>query len=167
MAPGLTREDGGPSYSVPALAGALVHAGAAVKVRSVGSGPPEPGLEHLTMASHPPAAGLLGRVLRSSPSLKKELAADARGGDVLHTHGLWLMPNVYPARAVQRSNGSASLLHSPRGMLGSEALKISAWKKRLFWWFAQHAAIRRADCLHATATSEYEEMRAAKLDQPV
>ncbi|MCP4309286.1 MAG: hypothetical protein GY788_31315, partial [bacterium] len=77
VVPGLAREEGGPSYSVPALARALVHAGAEVKVRCVGSGPPEPGLEHLTMASHPPAAGLLGKVLRSSPGLKSELAADA------------------------------------------------------------------------------------------
>ncbi|MCP4309159.1 MAG: glycosyltransferase, partial [bacterium] len=119
------------------------------------------------MASHPPAAGLLGKVLRSSPGLKSELAADAIAGDVLHTHGLWLMPNVYPAWAMNRSNGGARLLHSPRGMLGNEALKISAWKKRPVWWLAQHSAIRRADCLHATAMSEYEEMRAVELDQPV
>lgn len=60
-----------------------------------------------------------------------------------------------------------SLVHSPRGMLGQAALRISAWKKRPFWWLLQRSALAAADCIHATAASEYEEIRAAGLKNPV
>jgi glycosyltransferase involved in cell wall biosynthesis len=52
-------------------------------------------------------------------------------------------------------------------MLGGAALRISAWKKRPFWWLAQRWALQAADCLHATASSEYAEIRAAGLKNPV
>ena len=52
-------------------------------------------------------------------------------------------------------------------MLSVEALRISAWKKRPFWWLSQRSALSVADCLHATAVSEYEEIRAAGLRNPV
>jgi glycosyltransferase involved in cell wall biosynthesis len=52
-------------------------------------------------------------------------------------------------------------------MLGPAARRFSAWKKRPLWWLAQRRALEAADCLHATAASEYEEMRAAGLKNPV
>jgi glycosyltransferase involved in cell wall biosynthesis len=52
-------------------------------------------------------------------------------------------------------------------MLGRAALQISAWKKWPFWWLAQRSALAEADCIHATAISEYEEIRAAGLKNPV
>jgi glycosyltransferase involved in cell wall biosynthesis len=52
-------------------------------------------------------------------------------------------------------------------MLAAEALAISHWKKKLVWGLAQHRALAAADCLHATAVSEYEEIRAAGLINPV
>jgi glycosyltransferase involved in cell wall biosynthesis len=58
-------------------------------------------------------------------------------------------------------------MHAPRGMLGPAALRVSAWKKRSFWWLSQRRALEAADCLHATAASEYEEIRAAGLRNPV
>jgi hypothetical protein len=38
----------------------------------------------------------------SSDDLRRALQKDACRVDVLHTHGLWLMPNVYPAWAALR-----------------------------------------------------------------
>lgn len=52
-------------------------------------------------------------------------------------------------------------------MLGADALRFSALKKRLFWLALQRNALRRADCIHATAASEYEEVRAVGLTNPV
>ena len=52
-------------------------------------------------------------------------------------------------------------------MLGLVALRISAWKKRPFWWLLQRSALEAADCLHATAASEYQEIRAVGLTRPV
>jgi glycosyltransferase involved in cell wall biosynthesis len=77
------------------------------------------------------------------------------------------MPNVYPAQLKRRSDHRAKIVHSPRGMLAAPAMKISAWKKRPFWWLQQRPALEAADCIHATAMSEFEEIRAAGLTNPV
>lgn len=164
----LSKDAGGPSYSVPALARALAQCGAAARVRTVEAGdPPGYARDDIARCSHPSSGGLLGRLLRASPSLKAALAADARGDSILHTHGLWLMPNIYPARLKRLSDRSVSVIHSPRGMLAPVALGISAWKKRPFWWLLQKSALEGADCIHATAPSEYEEIRAAGLRNPI
>ena len=163
---GLAKEHGGPSYSVPALALALSRQGVIVRLRSV-DGPGQAhhsnGFEQFT---HSSSLGPVGKLLRTSSELGKALTADARAGAILHAHGLWLMPNIYPARA-KRHAGASLLVHSPRGMLGDAALRISAWKKRPFWWLVQRSALACADCIHATAFSEYEEIRAAGLKNPV
>jgi glycosyltransferase involved in cell wall biosynthesis len=52
-------------------------------------------------------------------------------------------------------------------MLGPEALRISAWKKRPIWHLWQRRALAAADLIHATAVSEYEEIRAAGLTNPI
>jgi glycosyltransferase involved in cell wall biosynthesis len=52
-------------------------------------------------------------------------------------------------------------------MLAPAALKVSTWKKRPFWWLLQRRALEAADCIHATAVSEYAEIRAAGLRNPV
>ena len=63
------------------------------------------GVERCT---HPSALGPLGSVLRASPELGKALTADAKAGAILHAHGLWLMPNIYPARAKRHARASRS-----------------------------------------------------------
>jgi len=85
--------------------------------------------------------------------------------DVFHTHGLWMMPNVYPAQA-SRQLGRPLVL-SPRGMLAEDALKFSAYAKKVFWHIWQSRAVDSVGCFHATASSEYEDIRALGLLQPV
>ena len=82
--------------------------------------------------------------------------------DILHSHGLWLMPNVYPAWAAKA--GRAKLVVSPRGMLGAEALTFSRNRKRVFWRLLQRDAIRRAACLHANSEAEHDDIRAVRVD---
>lgn len=162
----LGRGSGGPSYSVPSLCRALARSGADVHLRAIESAG-IPALATEGRSIHRVAADPIRRAVRASPELLKALSCDARAGAVLHTHGLWLMSNVYPAWAVHRSRGAAKLVHAPRGMLGRDALDISAWKKKPFWRLLQRSALAGADCLHATAGSEYEEIRAAGLTSPV
>jgi glycosyltransferase involved in cell wall biosynthesis len=102
---------------------------------------------------------------QSSRGLARALDSKARPGVVFHSHGLWLMPNVAPAFAAS-SRGAVFGL-SPRGMLAPEALAYSPTKKRLFWALAQRRALTRAAFLHATAESEYLEIRSRRLDNPV
>lgn len=103
--------------------------------------------------------------LGRSRAMRKALFDAAVKPDVFHTHGLWMMPNVYPAEAAQRL--SKPLVHSPHGMLSPDALKFSRTAKRMFWAVWQKRAAEAVSCFHATAGSEYEDIRAFNLTQPV
>jgi glycosyltransferase involved in cell wall biosynthesis len=105
------------------------------------------------------------RGLRSSSGLSGALRDAAAAADVIHNHGLWLMPNVSAGKAA--AGGPTPLVISPRGMLAPAALAFSRVKKRAFWQLLQGRAIRRAACLHATSEQEYEEIRSFGLTNPV
>lgn len=102
------------------------------------------------------------RGLRCSSGLVQGLRGAAAAADVVHNHGLWLMPNVEAGRAAARAG--KPFVVSPRGMLAPAALAFSRAKKQAFWRFLQEAVVRRAACLHATSEAEYEEIRAFGLD---
>ena len=105
------------------------------------------------------------RELRASSALSSALAKEAITSDVIHNHGLWLMPNVYAGWAASRAR--TPLIVAPRGMLGHAALSFSRMKKVLFWHLLQGPAIRCAACYHATSRQEYEDIRAYGLKHPV
>jgi glycosyltransferase involved in cell wall biosynthesis len=89
-----------------------------------------------------------------------QAALRTASADVVHTHGLWLAPNVY------RPPGKVFVI-SPRGMLGPAALAFSRSKKRLMWAAFQGRAARAAALLHATSDQEHDEIRAFGLTNPV
>ncbi|PWK53139.1 glycosyltransferase involved in cell wall biosynthesis [Silicimonas algicola] len=103
--------------------------------------------------------------LMYSTSLINALDQAARKGAVIHGHGLWLMPNIRPARIAARHG--VPFLVSPRGMLGPEALAFSSRRKKVMWALAQHNALELADCFHATSVAEYEDIRRMSLRAPV
>lgn len=107
---------------------------------------------------------ILGRVCLSS-QLHSALKAEAASADVIHAHGLWLMPDIYPAW-VARAIGKPFVL-SPRGMLDNAALKFAGLRKALVWLLLQGPAVRGAACLHATSMAEHDEIRARGLTNPV
>jgi len=86
--------------------------------------------------------------------------------DVIHSHGLWMMPNVYPGDVCRR-HAKCRLFVSPRGTLSQWALGSNAVLKKAFWLVRQGRAVQRAACLHATAESEYADIRRIGLTQPV
>lgn len=155
-------EASGPSYSVTALAAALGRAGHDSAVMAVGRCALEAGLEVYPQdLSRLPVA----KRLMISRALVRAVEAAARQGAVLHMHGLWLAPNIHPARAARRHG--VPLVASPRGMLGAEAFAFSARRKRLVWALGQRHALEMAACFHATAQSEAEDIRCAGLTAPV
>ena len=97
------------------------------------------------------------RDLRCSSALSRALSHAAAAADIVHNHGIWLMPNV--AQAGRRCVVAKPFVVSPRGMLAPEALAFSSLKKRLFWSLLQGASVRDAACLHATSEQEYSEIR--------
>jgi glycosyltransferase involved in cell wall biosynthesis len=161
--PNVGVEASGPSNSVPALCAALARLGHDVRLHTVAPGPaawPHAGVAH---AAHPKS--LLFRPLWGSAGLRHALGLEAGSADVVHTHGLWLLPNLYPARAVRGTR--CRLVTSPRGTLSAVALQFSRRSKRVMWWLAQRAALEASDCLHATSAAELEEIRASGIRRPV
>lgn len=164
----------GPSTSVARLAGELGNQGAKVILRSVADWRSRQGdaptFEHdgaYTVCRSPLDQNRLASLICGSTALKRALNVDAHSFDVLHSHGLWLMPNVYPGWAVQRKDSQAKFILSPRGMLGGAALEFSRMSKRAFWAVAQKRAIAAASVLHATSEAEVEEIRDFGIRIPV
>jgi glycosyltransferase involved in cell wall biosynthesis len=162
----------GPSYSVSRLSAELERQGNSVSLFSVRGWrqtddvPSEqPAFAHPESFSQDFAQVPGLNRFCVSRELKTELARRAADNDVFHTHGLWLMPNVYPAW-VARKTGRPFVI-SPRGMFGAEALRFSRLKKMAFWYILQKSAVAEADCLHATSEQEYDEIRAFGLRNPV
>jgi glycosyltransferase involved in cell wall biosynthesis len=161
----ISDEASGPSYSVPRLCRALAEQGTDVRLFTVGDSHSSfIGFWHETYPANFSNIPVLGQ-LRFSSALKGALSGIANTTAIIHMHGLWRMPNVYPASAVLRTNSLIVL--SPRGMLGKAALEFSAAKKQLFWLLAQRRAARAASCLHATSRQEYEDIRAFGLRAPI
>ena len=163
----------GTSHSVPALCDALSQLGAEVAIETVAgwrapsdAGPPQVGQsvvlrEHAQSWAHTPIL----RSLCASNDLKSSLMRSEPRALVIHVHGLWLLPDIYPA-GVRKQTG-VRLVHSTRGMLGPAALEFARWKKTAFWQLWQKRALKSADCLHATSDAELEEIRASGLTNPV
>lgn len=87
-------------------------------------------------------------------------------GSIIHTHGMWRLAHCVPAWVVNGQPGK--LVFSPRGSLSPWALSVSKWKKSIAWWgLGQRLTLKRAACFHATAESEYEDIRRLGFRQPV
>lgn len=157
-------EASGPSHTVPGLSRGLAALGHDVDMLSLGRpfASSAGGFRDLRFAPDwsrfAPA-----RKLGLSRGLRRQIADGSYS--VLHTHGLWMMPNIYPS-ATARTRG-VPLLLSPRGMLGAAALAFSSGRKRLFWVLAQRRAVQAVACFHATSDQEYDDIREFGLRQPV
>lgn len=166
IVPSLEQEASGPSYSVPQLANALADRGHDVRLLSVGGQAPSVDVRcQQTRFANDWSSPRVLKHLWASREMKAALPALAAEADIVHAHGLWAMPNVYPARAAKRAGRPYVI--SPRGTLGPAALRFSAMRKRLFWLALQGGAVRSARAFHATSESEHGEIRDFGLGQPV
>lgn len=105
--------------------------------------------------------------LGNSPDMKKWLINEAMNSQALiHTHSLWMMPNVYPS-FVKKYSTNTKVIISPRGTLSEWSLKRSSYKKYLFSLFFQNKTLRFADIFHATAENEYDDIRRLGFKQPI
>lgn len=164
---GLDPMDGGPAYSVPRLCAALAAAGVEPTLLSVSTAPTdrfEDGYRDRRFLQTHTRIPVL-RNLRCSPGLSRALPAIAAQANVVHGHGLWLLPNLATARAA--TGAGKPLVVSPRGMLSPAALSFSPLRKQAVWTLWQHRALRGAACLHATSDQEYREIRALGFVNPV
>ena len=163
VVPAVSEEASGPSYSVVRLCESL---------RSLGEDVTMVSLDWTPMQAPPGflkrfPLGLGPRRLGRSPALHRWLDERASAGDValIHGHGLWLMVNVYPGWVARKHK--VPLVFSPRGTLSGWAMSSGSPVKRLFWPLLQRPALTATTCFHATAESEYEDIRKVGFRQPV
>lgn len=162
----IEAEASGPSYSVVRLAQEQAARGGSTGIYSLSDEPCESvehGVYHRRYARSLTDVPGLSR-LEFSRGMQQSLFAATQQGALLHVHGLWRMPNVYPGLAAEQSK--TPLVLSPRGMLGGPALAFSTKQKRAFWHIWQRRALRALDCVHVTAKSELEDVRAFGLTAP-
>jgi glycosyltransferase involved in cell wall biosynthesis len=156
----------GPSYTVTRLAETLAARGFASEILCTGSVGADCRAGVATRKF--PLDGASVQLLKKfavSRALGRAIDAAAAAGHVLHSNGLWLMPNLYPALSARR-HGAPHVL-SPHGMLVPAALNFSRRRKHLVWWLAQRRAVENATCLHATSRQECDELRALGIKVPV
>lgn len=159
VVPHIDDEASGPSYSVPRLCQALARHGHDVRLVCLASSHRWDGVTVEVHRQWP----LLAR-FAISPSLARALSRHAASADVVHNHSLWSMANVAAGWAVPARR--ARLVTSPRGTLSPWALGHSRWVKRALWPL-QRRALSRADLIHATSDTEYQEIRALGFKAPV
>lgn len=163
VVPAITDEASGPSYSVPRLCESLIATGVDAQLAALDWAPVPPNLPYLRTFP----LGFGPRRLGVSPIMRNWLDAEADSGrtDLIHNHSLWMMPNVYSGRACR--SGRSRLMVSPRGTLSDWALNRSTLQKTIFWRLWQYPALRAAACFHATAESEFDDIRRVGFAQPV
>lgn len=161
--PSISEEASGPTYSVTRLCESLIQSGASIQLAA---------LDWASLASPPPylkvfPLGFGPRRLGISPSFHRWLREQAQTGaaDIIHNHGMWQLNSVYPGWVCKKSK--AKLVVSPRGSLSTWALAHGSRMKKVFWPLLQRPALEAAACFHATAESEYEEIRQLGFKQPV
>ena len=93
-----------------------------------------------------------------SSDMKKYILAS--NSNIVHTHGLWMFPNIY-------RNTNAKFVISPHGMLAQNALKFSPIKKKIFYSLFQKKALADAQLFFASAESEFEDIRNFGLNTPI
>ncbi len=161
----IESEASGLSYSVPSLAKAQARLGSEVALLSVG--PParktDNGVLFETMPRDLSSIPVLQRLYMSSALRRRVIEP---GPDVIHNHGLWMMPNIYGAVA-RRKNSDVRFVTAPRGMLSATSLSFSPIRKKIFGHMFQNRALDAVDMFHATAESEADEIRALGYAQPI
>lgn len=163
VVPTVSQEADGVADVVRNLCKSMIASSTEVRLAALDWAPMSVHLSYLTTFS----LGWGPRRLGRSSQMRRWLQAEVKSGavDIIHNHGLWMMPNVYAGNACLNSN--CRLMFSPHGAMSSWALGRSALMKDVFWKLLQGPAVRAAACFHATAESEFEDIRRLGFKQPV
>lgn len=163
VVPAISETANGPTYTVIRLCEALLKASNDVTLAAMEWSPT---LSKPVFTKTFPM-GVGPKRLGRSPEMLSWLMRESNPQlvDVIHSHGMWQMCVVYPARAARKAG--KRLIVSPRGALSPWAMKHGSWFKAFFWSFVQRQALEQASCFHATAESEYADIRRLGFKQPV
>lgn len=90
---------------------------------------------------------------------------EGQSPDIVHINGIWNPENWLFQKAAQKLGIKVVL--SPHGMLEPYILKRNSFKKRIALFLYQNNAIKKAEFLHATAISEYNNIQELGYKQPM
>lgn len=159
---GMQRFHGGPTESLHRLRAAMLqHARVELEIHTVGDAPIDALSNELNI--HPPSR--LFPFFTFSPELQRAVRDAAGSAQILHSHGLWLLPNLLSPRAVKRT--ACAHVISPHGMLSPRAIARKRLRKLALMSTWQGWALRHADCLHATSLEELADIRRWNIEVPV
>ena len=158
VVPDLHKEASGVAPAVVELASELARQGTAISLHTLEPTPqPHPGLAPGVDLHVYARSRLLWR-LGWSNDMYRGLRAACREARIVHSHGLWMMPNIYPAFACARTG--ARLVVSPHGTLTGWAMARSRRRKKLAWYLlGQRRLIDQAALFHATSEGECDDIR--------
>ena len=128
----LDKESSGPSHSVPYLALGLAHLKHGVAVGCLRRGRiinEFPEVQYKSFRSLP-----ILEKLGISLGMLYYLYFSGKMNDIIHSHGLWMFPNLIFILAKRRNN---VLICSPRGTLDPAALIYNRKLKNLYWIILQ------------------------------
>lgn len=161
IVPSLEPHQGGPSVSVPQLAGALARRGETVTLLATAPRQEttrEEGSLHIEIFPRD-----WPQRLCPSPKLRRRLAkVDA---EIVHHHSLWLRTLHY-AHQRARQPGT-KLVVSPRGMMNAWAWRHRFWRKFFARTLIHPGALRSVDGWHATSEEEATDIRRLGFAQPI
>ncbi len=163
IVPSIDAEASGPTYSVVRLCESLIQQDIKVKLISLKYGTP---LKILSFHTTFPLGIGIKKVGRS-PKMKYWLYKNAKEKkvDIIHSHGIWMMPGIYAGWASQKYD--IPLVVSPRGSFSKYSMSIGSKAKKIFWPLLQRPALRSVACFHATSEYEYQDIRRLHFNQPV
>jgi glycosyltransferase involved in cell wall biosynthesis len=158
---GLTGAGAGPAYAVRRLARGLAELQVLVQIQTL-MPVPEHSDDFCGVVGHPPHPVL--RRLGISSDMRRALSVvDA---DILHNHGVWMMPNIYAGTVARERR--LPLVLSPRGMFSEWSLAFSRRRKQVAWWcLGQRRAAAATTCFQATSEGEARDIRRLGFRQPI
>lgn len=98
------------------------------------------------------------------PKMKSWLNSEISKFDIVHIHGCWNYMS-WKAGSICRKTNTPYII-SPRGMLESEALKISSLKKRIAYSLIERRQLKGSAYIHATSEKELSSINALNLGVP-
>ena len=92
-----------------------------------------------------------------SNNFAKSLEKEILQNDIIHINTIWTWPSHNASQIAKKYKKPIVL--SPHGMLYPQALKVSAWKKKLIAPFFVNKDLNSASCIHATSEEEARHIR--------
>lgn len=154
---------GGPSRSVPSLCLALKKEGVQSVVLSHNSLNANAGVLRdagIDILLKEPPIGMLNKVFD-----KDYADGFSLNGTIVHLQHIWSTPLHYMAKRCRKEG--IPYLVSPRGSLEPWSMRQKKLKKNLGMTLYQREDIAKATCIHATANSERDNIRALGFKNPI